>query len=367
MAVLRDSRDRWRYRKQIKLPDGKKSIRISGTPVLNTKLEAEKAEREHIQRVLVPPKPGEEPTHKEVPTFDKFADEFMATYAATNNRPSENAAKNNVLRVHLRPAFGSMKIDAITVREIEKLKADLLQRPARRVTVRRFLSRKTINNILAVLGRVLRYARDVGVLEVVPTIKLLKLAPSKFDFLTFEEYDALANAAKAEPDWYTAIVLAGDAGLRMGEILALAWDDLDFRNGTLTVLHSNWLGTIGPPKGGRARTVPLTDRLATALKRHRHLKGPLVFCRAGGEPWTKDVMKAGLRRALRRVGLRQFGWHVLRHTFCSHLAMRGAVPKAIQELAGHTTLNVTLRYMHLAPGALHDAIRLLNRAAVANP
>ena len=78
-------------------------------------------------------------------------------------------------------------------------------------------------------------------------------------------------------------------------------------------------------------------------------------------------MKVGLRRALRRAGLRQFGWHVLRHTFCSHLAMRGAVPKAVQELAGHTTLNVTLRYMHLAPGALHDAIRLLNRAAVANP
>lgn len=56
-----------------------------------------------------------------------------------------------------------------------------------------------------------------------------------------------------------------------------------------------------------------------------------------------------------------------RHTFCSHLAMRGAVPKAVQELAGHGTLNVTLRYMHLAPGTLHDAIRLLNRAAVANP
>jgi hypothetical protein len=123
---------------------------------LNTKLDAEKAEREHIQRVLAPPKSGEETTHKEeVPTFDKFADEFMATYAATNNRPSENAAKNKVLRIHLRPAFGSMRLDAITVREIEKLKADLLQQPARRLAVPRLLSRKTINNILAVPGKVL--------------------------------------------------------------------------------------------------------------------------------------------------------------------------------------------------------------------
>jgi hypothetical protein len=47
----------------------------------------------------------------EVPTFDKLADEFMATYAATNNRPSENAAKNKVLRVHLRPALGSSRLE----------------------------------------------------------------------------------------------------------------------------------------------------------------------------------------------------------------------------------------------------------------
>jgi integrase len=293
-----------------------------------------------------------------VPTFDSFADEFMATYAATNNRPSECAAKTKVLKHHLRPAFGSSKLDSITVREVEQVKAALLVKG---------LARKTINNILAVLGKLLRYARDVGLVEKVPTIKLLKLAPTKFDFLTFEDYDALTKAARVEPEWCMAIMVAGDAGLRMGEILALQWDDIDFRNGTITVLRTDWMGTVGPPKSGRSRMVPLTDRLAHALKRDRHLRGPLVFCREGGEPWTRNVMKAGLRRALRRTGLRQFGWHVLRHTFCSHLAMRGAVPKAIQELAGHTTLNVTLRYMHLAPGALHDAIRLLNRAGVANP
>ena len=64
--------------------------------------------------------------------------------------------------------------------------------------------------------------------------------------------------------------------------------------------------------------------------------------------------------------LRTFGWRVLRHTFCSHLALRGAVPKAIQELAGHTTLAVTLRYMHLAPSALRDAVRLLDWPAWQN-
>jgi site-specific recombinase XerD len=65
---------------------------------------------------------------------------------------------------------------------------------------------------------------------------------------------------------------------------------------------------------------------------------------------------------VKSVGLRRIGAHALRHTFCSHLAMRGAAPKAIQELAGHKSLKVTMRYMHLTQSALRDAIRLLDGA-----
>jgi site-specific recombinase XerD len=73
-------------------------------------------------------------------------------------------------------------------------------------------------------------------------------------------------------------------------------------------------------------------------------------------------MREGLAARTRepRLGLRPIGTHVLRHTFCSHLAMRGAAPKAIQELAGHSTLAMTMRYMHLAPIALRQAIELLD-------
>jgi site-specific recombinase XerD len=71
-------------------------------------------------------------------------------------------------------------------------------------------------------------------------------------------------------------------------------------------------------------------------------------------------IEAALRFACRQVGLRRIGSHVLRHTFCSHLAMRGAAPKAIQELVGHSTLSMTLRYMHLAPSALREAVALLD-------
>jgi site-specific recombinase XerD len=67
-------------------------------------------------------------------------------------------------------------------------------------------------------------------------------------------------------------------------------------------------------------------------------------------------------RASRRAKLAQEGVHILRHTFCSHLAMRGAPTRAIQELAGHRELSMTQRYMHLSPAALDSAIRLLDQA-----
>ena len=66
-------------------------------------------------------------------------------------------------------------------------------------------------------------------------------------------------------------------------------------------------------------------------------------------------MKCAARQAHVREGV-----HVLRHTFCSHLAMRGAPGRAIQELAGHSELSMTQRYMHLSPAALDAAIQLLD-------
>jgi integrase len=163
--------------------------------------------------------------------------------------------------------------------------------------------------------------------------------------------------------WKTrcALLLAGgDAGLRQGEIVALEWGDVDLVAQTLTVRRSSWRGNVGTPKSGRDRKIPLTARLRAALKAHRHLRGDLVLCRKDGSPFTQSGIESSLRYACKRAGLRSIGSHVLRHTFCSHLAMRGAAPKAIQELAGHSTLSMTLRYMHLAPSALREAISLLD-------
>ena len=154
--------------------------------------------------------------------------------------------------------------------------------------------------------------------------------------------------------------MAGEAGLRLGEMLALEWTDIDFKNGLLMVMRNDWRGSIGAPKSGRDRKIPLTTRVTAALKAIRHLKGKLVFCWGDGSRWTNSTMRAGIKRQAKRAGLRVTGWHVLRHTFCSHLAMRGAPAIAIKELAGHASIAVTNRYMHLAPGgAARNAIALL--------
>jgi site-specific recombinase XerD len=72
-------------------------------------------------------------------------------------------------------------------------------------------------------------------------------------------------------------------------------------------------------------------------------------------------LKNPLAHAVKRAGLaRPVGWHCLRHTFASHLAMRGATLKVIQELLGHATITMTMRYAHLAPEISREAVRLLD-------
>jgi site-specific recombinase XerD len=118
------------------------------------------------------------------------------------------------------------------------------------------------------------------------------------------------------------------------------------------------------PKGGRERYLPLTVRLASALRTARHLRGDRVLCDEHGAPLTQKEVQGIMRRVARRAGVRP-GVHILRHTFCSHLAMRGATAKAIQELAGHEDLKTTQRYMHISPVAIEDAIRLLDSPRIA--
>lgn len=193
------------------------------------------------------------------------------------------------------------------------------------------------------------------------TIRLLPLSKPSAQFHDFEAYERMVAAAQRQGERAQLIVLlGGDAGLRCGEITALEWGDVDLEKRQLCIQRSQWKGHVTMPKSGRLRYVPMTIRLAGALRAHRHLRNRRVLCQADGEPFTPKIVADVVRRASRAAKVQPEGVHVLRHTFCSHLAMRGAPARAIQELAGHQDLGTTQRYMHLSPAALESAIRLLD-------
>jgi len=111
----------------------------------------------------------------------------------------------------------------------------------------------------------------------------------------------------------------------------------------------------------------LCEIALAALKSHRaatQLKGGRVFCHADGTAFTASEVKDVVPSACRRAGLaKRLTWHDLRHTFASHLVMRGVPLKAVQELMGHATIDQTMRYAHLSPEVRRDAVRVLDMPA----
>jgi integrase len=197
-----------------------------------------------------------------------------------------------------------------------------------------------------VLNVLLKKAVESDVIERMPcTVRLLPIPKPSAGFYDFDEYERLVAAAQ-DGNALLIVLLGGEAGLRCGEMIGLRWDDVDAVKRQVTVERSDWRGHVDVPKGGRLRHVPLTIRLANALRQHRHLRGPLVVCQADGSSLTHNMVSDAVRRTARRAHLNVSGVsHRLRHTFCSHLAMHGAPARAIQELAGHQDLTTTQRYM----------------------
>lgn len=374
MSVRRDTRNgRWLYRKQIRLPDGR-AVRIFGVPTTlglpNTKVGAEEAERRHITRAL---NTGEvtqtaPPTKKEVPTLNQFAPTYLAMSRA-KNKPSSVDSKEMFLRVHILPRLGELRLDQVTYAVIEDFKLALGETPIANVTRKkngdpgkaptRKLKQKSINNALTVLRRMLSIARKRGLIATVPEFEWFRVAAPEFDFLTFAEADRLVAAAAEE--WCPMITVALRCGLRLGELMALRWHDVDLVAGKLVVRQNVVRGVIGTPKSGKPREVPLSDQALAALKKQRHLRGPLVFCDVDGATLRVPKTRYVMERSCKKAGLRPVGWHVLRHSFASHLAMRGAPLKVIQELLGHATIQMTMRYAHLSPDVSRDAVKLLDR------
>jgi integrase len=217
--------DLWRYRKQITLPDGRK-VRIAGTPAINTKKAAEEAERAHVERVLNPP-----PVERERKRMSEVFDLLLAEYVATaNNKNSEVESKRSAIDCHLRPEVGDLYAHEVTAARVDELAAKLHRKP--KANGKGTLSPKTVKNVLQTLRKALRWAKKRGWIDEVPEIEMPRIDEDEIRFLTDAELDALLEVAASEPLWYAAVLLAVDAGLRLGELRALHWTDINGVTGT---------------------------------------------------------------------------------------------------------------------------------------
>ena len=174
--------------------------------------------------------------------------------------------------MHLIPALGTRRLDTITNEQVQRLKHDLRSRAP-----------KTVNNVLTTLNVMLKTAVEWEVISRLPcTIRLLPIAKPSMGFHDFHDYERLVEAAEAVDSCANLIVLlGGEAGLRCGEMMALRWTDVDFAKRQLCVQRSTWKGHTTVPKSGRLRYVPMTTRLVSALRKHRHIRGALVLCGIG--------------------------------------------------------------------------------------
>ena len=326
---------RFRYRKRS--PDNSRA----GAIAYETSLKQRLARGERIDR---------DPKDQEL-TFEQFAWRWFEEYVKPNNKYSEQVGKRCILSRSLIPFFGSRRIGEIGPRDIERYKA---------LQVERGLKNKTIRNYLTVLNKCLATAYEWFQLEgAPPKIKWPKCAVPDIDYLSPEECELLL--ARAKGVMYEMILTALRTGMRQGEIRGLQWSSVDWLNRNVAVRHSldNHRKVLVAPKSNRTRHIPLDTDVYAMLCRRKSGTG-YVFPADDGRPFTNYRVGYGIKKLCKEAGLRKIGWHTLRHTFASHLAMRGVPLPAIKELMGHSSITTTMRYAHVAPSTLRSAIEMLN-------
>ena len=297
---------------------------------------------------------------KEAPTFQEFVSErWLATYPkSVGNRPTSIREKEIHVRIHLLPVLGRLRLDKISGEVV----ARLFGRLRTKLPNKKALAEKTIKNVRATLRRILASAKEWGEIPAIPDLPRVKVPESSWDFFTWEETERLLAACRDEEE-RALLMFAVHTGARAGEQLALAWGDLDWHNHLVVFRRSSTRGIVGPTKSGRERKVPLTGKLEAALRRIKHLRSDRVFCNPDGASLTLDQLHERFWMVSRRAGLRRLRWHDLRHSFGSQAAMAGVPIIQVQQWMGHSTIAMTMRYAHLAPGAGADWIRMLEAPA----
>ena len=334
-----------------------------------------------------------------IPFYD-FAKEYLQ-WSKTNKKASSYVKDLSMMR-RLYRDFESKSIQEITTWQIEKYKAkrkSVIRRPEAKIgsykepgkdgvekeiwfvdyqgpqgkTVRKrfgvnraaaekFLEKSqsvlgpaSTNRELALLKQMYSKAVEWGKVKENPAkkIKLVKGEIKRVRFLMAEESQTLLSNC---PGYLKPIVqVALHTGMRKGELLGLTWPQVNFEQGIISMLDT---------KNRERRDVPMNETVKAVL-RGLERKGEVVFFNGQGERFGN--VRKSFDTAVRKSGISDFRFHDLRHTFASNLVMAGVDIMTVKELMGHKTLEMTLRYSHLAPSHKTRAINILDRVMSQNP
>jgi len=266
-------------------------------------------------------------------------------------------AIRSTLRVHLEPFFGERAASSVKYEDVVDLMA---------VMERAGVGPKSIRNYVGTLSALYRFAmhprRRWATVNPCDGIELPAVPDHVgIRYLELDQIDALVAAAQAGA--YHALdralyLTAAMTGLRLGELIALRWRDVDWAASAIRVRSNYVLGEFGSPKSKRSsRGVPMADALAGELERYFKVcgepaDGALVFADPlrGGGPLDKAAVLRRMRKALKAAQLDEtHRFHDLRHTFGTAMAAAGVPMRTLQEWMGHRDIETTQRYADYAP------------------
>jgi site-specific recombinase XerD len=281
--------------------------------------------------------------------FGVFAQRYLTEWSEINKAPSSHQRDINSLK-HLNQRFGTKYLSDIRRVDVEGYIA------GRR---RDACAAGTLNREFSCLKNLLRKAVEWELLDVSPAAGVGKVREEvkEFEWLTENECLRLISACTAH--LAPIVVLALNTGMRRGELLQLEWKDVDFQQGLIT---------LGQTKNGEIRHIPMNDQTRRTLSEYstvgrRIVNGivsPYVFSSSEGKPLKgfRNGLNAAVERAHIKKHIRP---HDLRHTFASHLVMKGVDLRTVAKLLGHRDIRVTMRYAHLAPEHLRSAVSVLDQ------
>lgn len=293
-------------------------------------------------------------------TLGQWLDAWADTYCGSVKPRTLEIYKTDI-RVHIKPALGAVRLEALTTQNIQAF-YNALSKPTKDRP--EGLSPKTVKNIHGVLHKALQQAVLIGYLRFNPTDACTLPRREKKELTPFDDVQITAFLKAIQGSRYeTLFTVTLFTGMREGEVLGLMWDCVDFEAGTITVnkqlqLHEAVGGgayQLGSTKNGKGRSITPAASVMALLKRHRAAQAAqrlragklwqntgFVFTDELGQPFAKATVYRAFKRAAAAIGRPDARFHDLRHSYAVAAIRAGDDIKTVQETLGHATASFTL-------------------------